>query len=65
LKTIERCFADMKEKCSGRYVKHSGIAKVTMKALLIFACMIIKEMPLWGDKMYNKKLKLPAEASIE
>ncbi len=55
----------MKEKCSGRYVKHSGIAKVTMKALLIFACMIIKEMPLWGDKMYNKKLKLPAEASIE
>lgn len=64
-KTIERCFADMKEKHNGRYTNYRGIAKVTMEALLIFTCMNMKKIALWGDKKYSNKPKPPSVAAIK
>lgn len=42
--TIERCFADFKERHFGRYTHYRGIKKVSDHTLLTFACMNMKKM---------------------
>ena len=48
--TIERVFADAKEKHGLRYTTLRGKAKVTIQALLTFACMNLKELAIWKSK---------------
>ena len=61
-KTIERVFADMKEKHNGRYTHYIGKAKVAMEALLIFACMNMKKIALWDDKKHSNPPSPPANS---
>ena len=42
--TIERVFADGKEKHGMRYTQYRGLAKVTMELTLLFACMNLKKL---------------------
>jgi len=46
-KTIERVFADAKEKHFMRYTYYRGLAKLKMQALLTFACMNLKKLAKW------------------
>jgi hypothetical protein len=48
--TIERVFADAKEKHGLRYTTLRGKAKVMMQALLTFACMNLKKLAIWKSK---------------
>ena len=48
--TIERVFADAKEKHGLRYTTLRGKAKVMMQALLTFACMNLKKLAVWKSK---------------
>ena len=45
--TIERVFADAKEKHGMRYTQYRGIAKIKMELNLLFACMNLKKMAIW------------------
>jgi len=45
--TIERVFADLKEKHGLRGTTLRGIEKVSMQAMLVFAAMNLKKMALW------------------
>lgn len=45
--TIERVFADAKEKFGLRYTRHRGKQRVFHETLFIFACMNLKKMALW------------------
>lgn len=45
--TIERVFADAKEKHGMRYTQLRGIKKVETEATLIFTCMNLKKMATW------------------
>ena len=45
--TIERVFADAKEKHGMRYTTMRGLAKVTMQVTLTFACMNLKKLAIW------------------
>jgi len=45
--TIERVFADAKEKHFMRYTYYRGLAKLRMQALLTFACMNLKKLAKW------------------
>jgi transposase len=45
--TIERVFADAKEKHGMRYTRLRGLAKVTMEVTLTFACMNLKKLANW------------------
>lgn len=45
--TIERVFADAKEKHNMRYTQYRGLAKVKAEAALRFACMNLKKLALW------------------
>jgi transposase len=45
--TIERVFADAKEKHFMRYTHYRGLAKLRMQALLTFACMNLKKLAKW------------------
>lgn len=45
--TIERVFADAKEKHGLRYAKMCGLQKVKMQAMLTFACMNLKKLATW------------------
>ncbi|EAC2537357.1 IS1182 family transposase [Listeria monocytogenes] len=45
--TIERCFADAKEKHGMRWTTYRGLAKVTLQAMLTFAAMNLKKMANW------------------
>ncbi|MGQ7279998.1 transposase [Brevibacillus thermoruber] len=47
--TIERVFADLKEKHGLRWTTLRGLKKVTMQAMLVFACMNLKKLAnrLW------------------
>jgi len=42
--TIERVFADLKEKHGLRWTTLRGLKKVTMQAMLVFACMNLKKL---------------------
>lgn len=48
--TIERVFADAKEKHGMRYTKYRGIGKVRMELNLLFACMNLKKLANWLDR---------------
>ena len=48
--TIERVFADAKEKHGMRYATMRGLAKVTMQVTLTFACMNLKKLAIWKRK---------------
>ena len=45
--TIERVFADAKEKHFMRYTYYRGLAKLRMQALLAFAAMKLKKLAKW------------------
>lgn len=45
--TIERVFADGKEKHGLRYTRYRGLKKVQDYTYLLFACMNMKKMALW------------------
>lgn len=45
--TIERVFADMKEKHGLRWTTLRGIKKLSMQAMLVFACMNLKKLATW------------------
>ena len=48
--TIERVFADAKEKHGMRYTQYRGIKKVKMELNLLFACMNLKKLATWLDR---------------
>lgn len=54
--TIERVFADAKEKHGMRYTQYRGLAKVKMELTLLFGCMNLKKMANW--KWKNRHLSL-------
>lgn len=43
----ERVFADMKEKHGMRWTTLRGLRKVSMQAMLVFACMNLKKLATW------------------
>jgi len=45
--TIERVFADAKEKHAMRYTQLRGLQKVKMQVMLTFACMNLKKLATW------------------
>lgn len=45
--TIERVFADAKEKHGMRYTQYKGLANVKMELTLLFSCMNLKKMANW------------------
>jgi transposase len=45
--TIERVFADAKEKHALRYAQLRGLQKVKMQVTLTFACMNLKKLAIW------------------
>lgn len=45
--TIERVFADGKEKHGMRYTQYRGLDRVKMELTLMFACMNLKKMARW------------------
>ena len=47
--TIERVFADAKEKHAMRYTHYRGLAKLKMEALLSFAAMNLKKLARWKN----------------
>lgn len=53
--TIERVFADMKEKHGMRWTTLRGLEKVTMQAMLVFAAMNLKKMATWLWKSGRSK----------
>ena len=48
--SIERVFADAKEKHGMRYTNHRGLARVTQWVTLKFACMNLKKLARWKWK---------------
>ena len=48
--TIERVFADAKEKHGMRYTRLRGLQKVSMQVTLTFACMNLKKLAKWKRK---------------
>ena len=48
--TIERVFADAKEKHFMRYTYLRGLARLKMQVLLTFACMNLKKLAKWKKK---------------
>ena len=45
--TIERVFADAKEKHAMRYTQLRGLQRVKMQVTLTFACMNLKKLATW------------------
>lgn len=60
--TIERVFADAKEKHSMRYTQLRSLQKVKMQVTLTFACMNLKKLATWKRR---RGLLPPAISSIE
>jgi hypothetical protein len=50
--TIERIFADAKEKHFMRYTYYRGLARLRMQTLLTFAAMNLKKLAKW-KKLYG------------
>lgn len=48
--TIERVFADAKEKHGMRYTQYRGLTKVKMQVGLTFTCMNLKKLATWMKK---------------
>jgi transposase len=53
--TIERVFADAKEKHGMRYTRLRGLQKVRMQVTLTFACMNLKKLAKWKRKNPMKR----------
>jgi hypothetical protein len=51
--TIERVFADAKEKHGMRYTRVNGLAKVRAQVILTFACMNLMKLAKWKWKNLN------------
>jgi transposase len=49
--TIERVFADAKEKHGMRYTRYRGLRKVQHYLTLLFACMNLKKLAMWKRKL--------------
>jgi transposase len=49
--TIERVFADAKEKHAMRYTQLRGLQKVKMQVMLTFACMNLKKLATWKRRV--------------
>lgn len=49
--TIERVFADAKEKHGMRYTQYRGLRKVQHYLTLLFACMNLKKLAMWKRKL--------------
>ena len=58
--TIERVFADAKEKHFMRYTHFRGLVRLRMQVLLTFACMNLKKLAKWK----KKNGLLPSDFSI-
>ena len=58
--TIERVFADAKEKHAMRYTHHRGLARVTNWVRLKYAAMNLKKLStwLWNNPIYNSLIAL-------
>lgn len=52
--TIERVFADAKEKHGMRYTRLRGLQKVRMQVTLTFACMNLKKLAKWKRRNTSK-----------
>ena len=52
--TIERVFADAKEKHGMRYTRLRGLQRVSMQVTLTFACMNLKKLAKWKRKNHLK-----------
>lgn len=48
--TIERVFADAKEKHGMRYLRYRGLGKVQHYLTLVFACMNLKKLAMWKKR---------------
>ena len=48
--TIERVFADAKEKHGMRYTRLRGLQRVKLQVTLTFACMNLKKLAKWKRK---------------
>lgn len=48
--TIERVFADAKEKHGMRYTNYRGLSKIKMEISLLFSCMNLKKIANWKSK---------------
>ena len=55
--TIERVFADAKERHGLRYTMLCGLEKVKMQATLTFACINLKKLAIWK---HRKRLQKPS-----
>ena len=62
--TIERVFADAKEKHGMRYTKLRGLSKIEMEISLIFSCMNLKKLANWMWKDTSNNLRLTPIFSI-
>ena len=62
--TIERVFADAKEKHGMRYTKLRGLSKIEMEVSLIFLCMNLKKLANWMWKDTSNNLRLTPIFSI-
>lgn len=51
--TIERVFADAKDKHAMRYTHHRGLARVTQWVTLKFAAMNLKKLALYRSRHYS------------
>lgn len=49
--TIERVFADAKEKHGMRYTMLRGLKRVTMQVTLTFLCMNLKKLAIWKRRL--------------
>ncbi|SHL17540.1 Transposase DDE domain-containing protein, partial [Alkalithermobacter thermoalcaliphilus JW-YL-7 = DSM 7308] len=63
--TIERVFADLKEKHGLRYTTLRGIDKVRMQTLLAFACLNLKKLANWKWKNSKNQLIFSIFLSIK
>ena len=54
--TIERVFADAKEKHNMRYTQYRGIQKMEMELNLLFASMNLKKLATWIGKLEKRYL---------
>ena len=68
--TIERVFADMKEKHGMRWTTLRGKRRVQMQAMLLFAAMNLKKLANWRwrnrrhRRFFNQFIKKPSASSI-
>jgi len=62
--TIERVFADAKEKHGMRYTHLRGLRKVSHYLTLLFACMNLKKLALWKKKQGTLPPAVPASSLL-